>query len=417
MNRYVAYHILGIFALLCFSFFFSCTETTLFSLSGFQVKKLRDRSARGPLVARLLSNPRWLLTSILIGNMFVNVLSSSLGESLLRTTLGEKGTFLAAIAMTFAILIMGEVTPKTIAIQCNMRLAPAVAPAIHLIGIALSPLRRAVLAVSDRIITLFSRRIVSPEHAVTEDEIKTAIAIGSREGVFDRRERKMIQGVFDFAARRVTAIMRPRDEIVAFEAGRPLSDVAEVIRRDGYSRIPVYEKTLDNIVGVLYAKDLLAARHGGGAPDLRSLLRPAYFVPETKTASSLLRELRRRKTHIAVVVDEYGGVSGIVTLENLVEQIVGKIRDKGKPAPPLWQQTGENSFRVKARMGIAEFNRLFGADILEEGNATIGGFLISRARRIPPEGYRLRHGDLTLTVSSALKNRIREISVTREARP
>ena len=223
MNRYIAGHIAAIFVLLCFSFFFSCTETTLFSLSPFQVRKL-SRGRAGKLIEWLLANPRWLLTSILIGNMFVNVLSSTLGESLFRTLLGGKGTALAMFVMTFAILVMGEVTPKTIAIQCNTRFAPLVAPVITAIGRILMPIRLAVIYVSDRMIAPFSRRIAPREHAVTEDEIKTAISIGSREGVLGRRERRMIQGVIDFAERRVTALMRPRAEIVAVEALMRWSD-------------------------------------------------------------------------------------------------------------------------------------------------------------------------------------------------
>lgn len=413
MNRYLAYHIAGIFVLLCFSFFFSCTETTLFSLSPFQVKKL-SRVRRGPLVGWLLANPRWLLTSILIGNMFVNILSSMLGESLLRTAFGNEGTVLAIIVMTFAILVMGEVTPKTIAIQCNTRLAPVVAPVIKLIGGLLYPVRRAVVFVSDGIIGLFGGHAAFEAPPVTEDEIKTAIRIGSREGVVDTREKRMIQGVFDFATRRVATLMRPRNEITAFEAGSPLGEVEEAIRRNGYSRIPVYENTLDNIIGVLYAKDLLGPRGRAPGAELRGLLRPAYFVPETKSASSLLREFKRRKAHLALVVDEYGGVSGVVTLEDLIEQIVGEIRDKGEPAAPLFRQLGKNSFAVKARMEITEFNRIFGTDIRDAGNATIGGFLTSRAGRIPQVGYRARHGGLLFTVTAAQKNRVREILVIRE---
>lgn len=414
MNRYIAYHIVGIFVLLCFSFFFSCTETTLFSLSPFQVKKL-SRGRRGPLIAWLLANPRWLLTSILIGNMFVNILSSTLGESLMRARFGDGGTALAILIMTFAILVMGEVTPKTIAIQCNTRLAPLVAPVIKLIGGLLYPVRRAVIAASNGITGVFSGHVSPADHTVTEDEIKTAIKIGSREGVVDTREKAMIQGVFDFATRRITTLMRPRKEITAFEAGRPLSEVEEAIRRNGYSRIPVYEKNLDNIVGILYAKDLLSPRGRAPGAELKGLLRPAYFVPETKNASSLLREFRRRKIHLAVVVDEYGGVAGIVTLEDLIEQIIGEIRDKGEPSAPLFQQLGKNSFKVKARMEIAEFNQLFGTNLKDAGNATIGGFLTARAGRIPPEGHRMRHGGLLFIVSAAQKNRIREVLVSREA--
>ena len=415
LNRYILFHILGIFVLLCFSFFFSCAETTLFSLSGFQVKKLqRAHPSRGTLIAHLLGNPRRLLISILIGNMFVNILSSTLGESLMRFLHpGAEGTLYAILIMTFAILVIGEVTPKTIAIRCNMRFAPYVAPIINVIGMVEYPVRRVVRIVSDRIITLFTPTIPPTETAITEEEIKTAIRIGSREGIVGPQEKEMIQGVFDFASRRVGAIMRPRKEIVAFDLRHPLREIEQAIRTREYSRIPIYDKTLDNIVGILYAKDLLRSTCLSPGADLTPLLRPPYFVPETQTAAALLREFKRRKTHLAIVVDEYGGVSGLITLEDLLEEIIGEIRDKGDTAP-LYQKLDERSFRIDARMELGPFNQLLGSALKDQRNATIGGFLVSRIGIIPPEGYRFSYGDLRFIVSAAEKSRIREIIVSSE---
>jgi putative hemolysin len=414
LNRYIIFHILGIFVLLCFSFFFSCTETTLFSLSSFQVKKLqRGHPNRGSLVAHLLGNPRRLLISILIGNMFVNILSSTLGESLMRFLHpGAEGTLYAILIMTFAILVVGEVTPKTIAIRCNTRFAPYVAPIINVIGTIEYPVRRVVRIVSDKIISLFTPTIPPTETAITEDEIKTAIRIGSREGVVGPQEKEMIQGVFDFASRRVGAIMKPRKEIVAFDLRHPLREIEQAIRTREYSRIPIYDKALDNIVGILYAKDLLRAIGLSPGADLTPILRPAYFVPETKTAASLLREFKRRKTHIAIVVDEYGGVSGLITLEDLLEEIIGEISDKGDTAP-LYQKLDERSFRVNARMELGAFNQLLGSSLKDQHSATIGGFLVSQIGIIPPEGYRFSYGDLQFIISAAEKSRIREIIVSR----
>jgi CBS domain containing-hemolysin-like protein len=414
LNSYILFHIVGIFALLCISFFFSCTETTLFSLSNFQVKKLqRTHPHGGAVTARLLANPRRLLISILIGNMFVNIFSSTLGESLMRFIVpGAEGTLYAILIMTFAILVMGEVTPKTIAIQCNTRLAPLVAPIINAIGAIEAPIRKIVRAVSDGIISIFTPAIPPTETAVTQDEIKTAIKIGSREGIVDAHQKEMIQGVFNFASKRVAAIMRPRKEIVAFDLTCPLSDIERMIRARELSRIPIYDKTLDNITGVIYAKDLL--RNMGQSPwlDLKSILRPAYFVPETKTAASLLREFKRRKTHLAIVVDEYGGVSGLITLEDLIEEIIGEIRDKGDTVP-FYQKLDDRSFRINARMELGQFNELLGASLTDQRSATIGGFLVNQTGMIPPKGYRFSHGDLQFVVSATDKSSIKEIVVSK----
>lgn len=418
MNGYVFYHLAGIAILLCCSFFFSCTETTLFSLSPFKVKKLqREHAVSGPLVARLLANPRRLLISILIGNMFVNIFASALGESFMRSLIpGAEGTLVAIFVMSFAILVAGEVTPKIIAIHCNERLAPLVAPVINAIGIMLYPIRHLVRLVSDMLIALISRRMAPTEPAITEDELKTAIRIGSREGIVDPQEKNMIQGVFDFATARVSSVMRPRREIVAFEVRHPLVTIEETIRAHEYSRIPIYEGEFDNIIGILYAKDLLAAQRLSPVPVLKAIIRPALFVPETKTASSLLNEFRKKKIHIAMVMDEYGTVSGLVTLEDLLEKIVGEIRDKRGDGPRS-QQLEKDSFRIDARMGIGEFNQLLGADIRDPHHATIGGFLSGRIGRIPRDGYRFRHGGLSFTILAADRNRIREIMVRREIAP
>jgi CBS domain containing-hemolysin-like protein len=414
LNGYILFHVIGIFALLCISFFFSCTETTLFSLSSFQVKKLqRTHPHGGALTARLLANPRRLLISILIGNMFVNIFSSTLGESLMRSLFpGAEGTLYAILIMTFAILVLGEVTPKTIAIQCNMRFAPLVAPIISAIGAIEAPIRKIVRAVSDGIISLFTPAVPPADTAVTQDEIKTAIKIGSREGIVDAQQREMIQGVFNFVSKRAAAIMRPRKEIVAFDLTCPLSDIERAIRSREFSRIPIYDKTLDNIIGIVYAKDLLRNMGPSPGPDLKSILRPAYFVPETKTAASLLREFKRRKTHLAIVVDEYGGVSGLITIEDLIEEIIGEIRDKGDSAP-LYQKLDDQSFRVNARMELGAFNQLLGSSLEDQRSATIGGFLVSQIGTIPSEGYRFSYGDLQFVVSATEKSSIREFIVSK----
>ncbi len=416
MDKYILYHIIGICLLLLCSFFFSGSETALFSLSSFKVKKLRrEKGRRGTLVANLLANPRRLLISILIGNMFVNIFSSTLADSLIRSIIpGGMGTLLAILIMAFAILVVGEITPKTIAIQYAERVALRVSPIINFLGHILFPIRRTVRAVSDALISILSTRLPPPEHYVTEEEIKTAIDVGHREGIVDDQEEEMIRGVFDFADKNVVEAMRPRQEIVSFEVNQPLKVIEESIRAHEYSRIPIYEGEFDNVIGILYAKDLLWAKKGSLQVDLKKILRPPYFIPETKAALSLFREFRRQRIHMAIVVNEYGGISGIITLEDLLEEIIGEIRDKGDDGP-LYQKLGPNTFRIKARMEIEEFNELFGTEIRDENNVTIGGFLISRIGIIPPVGHRHRYRNLLFTVSGAERNRVEEILVRKEA--
>jgi putative hemolysin len=414
LDTYILFHIIGISLLLLCSFFFSGTETALFSLSNLTVKKLqREKGRRGMLVASLLANPRRLLISILIGNMFVNILSSTVADSLIRSIVpGGRGTFLAIVIMAFAILVIGEITPKTIAIQYAEHISLVVSPIINIIGSILFPIRRVVRAISDWLISFFISNLPPSDHLITEEEIKTAVGVGYREGVVDDQEKEMIHGVLGFADKKARDIMRPRQEIVSFEIGQPLSDIEAAIREKEYSRIPIYEGDFDNVIGILYAKDLL--RQQSERAEFRKILRPVYFIPETKAALSLFRTLRQKKIHLAIVVDEYGGVSGIITLEDLLEEIIGEIRDKGDHTP-LYQRLGPHAFRIEARMEIEEFNEILGTEIKDESNVTIGGFLISRIGSIPPVGYRYRFHNLHFTVSAAEKNRIEEIIVIEEA--
>lgn len=409
------YHIIGIAICLLCSAFFSGSETALFSLSNLKVQSLAEkRGARGAVIAALLANPRRLLISILIGNMFVNILSSTIADSFIRSLIpGGKGTLLAIVVMSFAILVVGEITPKTIAIQFPERISCLVAGIINAIGNLLAPLRRVIRFISDAIISLFSRRLAPSEHAITEEELKTAIKVGYREGVVDSQEREMIHGVFDFADKTVGELMRPRQEIVAFDISHPLDEIVKTITLEEYSRIPIFDGTFENIVGILYAKDLLRVLPEKSELNLREVVRPAYIVPESKSATSLFSEFRKRKTHMAIVVDEYGGIAGLITLEDLLEEIVGEIHDKGDVSP-LYQRIGPHRFRVSARMELDEFNKLLNSTITDSNNVTIGGVLSSLFENIPPVGASIRHDGILFTITAAGKSRIEEFIATVE---
>jgi putative hemolysin len=412
LNAYILLHISGICLLLLCSFFFSGSETALFSLSSLKIKHLqKEKGHKGVLIARLLANPRGLLISILLGNIFVNILSSTLADSLIRSVIpGGRGTLLAIITMTFAILVIGEITPKTIAIQYAERVSLLVAPVISAIDKLVRPVRRVFRAVSDAVITAVSGHIPIADHHITEEEIKTAIGVGVREGVVDSQEKEMIHGVLSFADKNVNDIMRPRQEITAFEINDSLANIEDVIRKHEYSRLPVYDEEFDNITGILYAKDLLRALRESKETEIRSMLRPAYFVPENKPALSLFREFRKKRIHMAIVVDEYGGVSGLITLEDMIEEIIGEIRDKDD-TEPMHKELSPGVYRIKARLEIEEFNNLLGVDIADENNVTIGGFLISRIGSIPPVGFSHKYGGLLFTVSQAERNRVDELIV------
>jgi len=356
--------ILLLLLLLLLSGFFSGSETALFSLSPIKVARLKTvRGKRGALVAELVDNPRRLLISIILGNMFVNVFSSALAESAATKMFGEKGLSISILAMTFLILVFGEITPKTIAIHNAEQVSPMVAPIIDGFGKLVFPFRRAVRFVADLILSVLTRRMRSPETAVSGPELRTAVEIGHREGILEDREKEMIHSVIELGEKWVADVMRPRSQIVGFDIRTPMEQICAAVRSTRYSRIPLYRGNLDRIEGILYVKDLLAASsRPKGEVDLSSLLRAPLYVPEQKRAGVLLRDLRRRRVHLALVVDEYGLVSGLVTLEDLLEEIFGQILDK-EPTTTPFQWIDTRAVRVDARMELDALNEVFGTSL------------------------------------------------------
>ena len=408
--------ILLLLLLLLLSGFFSGSETALFSLSPVKVARLKiERGKRGALVAELLDNPRRLLISIILGNMFVNVFSAALAESAATKMFGEKGLSISILAMTFLILVFGEITPKTIAIHNAERVSPAVAPIIDGFGKFVFPFRRIVRLSADLILSALTRRMRSTEEAVSGPELQTAVEIGHREGVLADREKEMIHSVIELGEKRIAEVMRPRSQIVGFDIRTPVEEICAAVRNTRYSRIPLYRDALDQIEGILYVKDLLAtASPPKGEADLSNLLRPPFYVPEQKRAGILLRDFRRRRVHLALVVDEYGLISGLVTMEDLLEEIFGQILDK-EPTTTPFQWINERTVRVDAGMELGALNELFGTSLSDEIHKTVAGFLLTHLQRIPSDGDMFRYGNLLFTVSSAEPNRIREIIVRKDS--
>jgi putative hemolysin len=247
-----------------------------------------------------------------------------------------------------------------------------------------------------------------------QDEIMSVVEEGTAEGAVDEEQKKMIEGVISFRDLQVGQIMTPRTEIIAVDVHSPLSEVRDKILRDGLSRVPVYEGNLDNIIGLLYAKDLLKeVGHAGEAVDLRKMMRPALFVPRTKPLRDLLREFKAQQVHMAIVLDEFGGTSGLVTTEDIVEEIIGNIADEfERPAPAELRRIDERTVEVDAKMSIAELNRTLDITLPEDQDFhTIGGFVISALGAIPAKGERLTHEGIGITVMESEPRRVKKLKL------
>lgn len=313
--------------LLLLSGFFSGSETALFSLTKIRVKRLQLENVKNSkIIAGLLDKPRRLIISILIGNMLVNILASSTASSLSLVFFGRDGLAISIIVMTFLILIFGEMMPKIIAIRNSEKISVFVAPYISVFSKAVFPLRKVLRFIVDYLAPAMSRGIKSLKSSLTEEELKKAVELGRREGVLDKEEEEMIKSVFKFGAKAVKDVLIPLKKIVIVDISTPLSTIRSIIEKKELSRMPIFENRLDNIVGILYAKDLIVYGQKGEL-SLRDILREPFYVQDEMKLDELLRNFRTHRIHMALVRNAKGKFVGLVTLQDILEEIIGQIRD------------------------------------------------------------------------------------------
>lgn len=288
-------------------------------------------------------------------------------------------------------------------------------------ALRLTPLARIITAVLSPLLAVplaLSRRTNGEEQqlvTITEDELKSLVDASQREGVLEQDERKMIFSIFQFGNTLVREIMVPRIDMFSLEVSTPIPEAAQAVLESGYSRVPVYRENIDNVVGLLYTKDMLKVwQEGSKYQSLRDLLRAANFVPASKKVDELLAEMQAERIHIAIVADEYGGVAGLVTLEDIVEEIVGEIRDEYDQGEELlYQKVGEEEYLLHGRIDLDDFNELLGVSLSTEEADTLGGYIYSRVGRVPRAGESLEEGEVHLTVEQITGRRIRRVRARR----
>ena len=394
--------------------FAAAAETALTSVSRLRMRTLaEDGNHRAALVVRLHNNPNGYLSTILSINTVAVIVAST------ATTLIAAGhthglvQALITVALAVFVLVFCEIAPKSLALRFNERLALRLAAPVQFLTRLLRPIIGALTLVSRLLLRLFTRGRAPAGPFVTEDELKLILAMGEREGVVEQEERQMIDGILEMTDKAVHEVMVPRVDVVGIEASRSLSDLIALIVDHGHSRIPVYEATMDNVVGVIYAKDLL--RHGvrsGDPRPLSALAREPYFTPESKHVGELLREMQERKVHIAVVVDEHGGTAGIVTFEDLIEEIVGPIRDEYDVAEQEDVQfVSDREVVISARFPVDDVAELLHLDLGETVADSIGGLVYERLGEIPKAGAELPLGTAKLIVDSVRRQAIQSVRI------
>ncbi len=399
------------------SFFFSGSETALTTLSDAAVFRLKEkRHPQAARLERLRGQLPQTISTLLIGNNLVNIAAGSIGTVLAIEALGERwGVVTATVGTTLVLLVCGEVTPKTLAARNAERVAGIVAPLVDVLVTLFGPLARLLSAIAGVLLRPFGGRTAAPAD-VTEEDVKSLISLSHEHGQLEREEKEILHAVLEFRDRPVADAMVPRAKMVLLPADASFEKVEAVGRVWRYSRLPVYRDTPDDIVGILHVKDLFDVTDAEEKSfDLSRFLRPAIFVPEQKSSRDLFREMRRRRFHMAVVVDELGAVSGLVTLEDLVEEVLGDIADEHdeEAASPVLDGA---SILIEGSYPVASLERDLGVSLDEQEMETVAGFLLRRFGRIPRTGARTWLGDVEFVVERASPRAIERIRITKKSR-
>ena len=405
------WRLVALLFLLCFSGFFSGSETALLALDKLRVRFLQQKGVAGAdKLASLLDNPDRLLSGILVGNNIVNIAASVIATGLFVTWFGDDGEWVTVLILTPVLLIFSEVCPKTYAAQYPEKVSFKILTPIRGLLWTLSPLIFVVSTLS-RFITSFIRKKDAETLSVSEDEIKAMIEVGEESGVVAADQRRMLHGIFDLSETRVRDVMIPRTEVIGLDVSANLQQVMTILRETRHSRFPVFSENIDSLVGVVHAKDIVAYTGQPESFNLRDLCRPPYYVPESKRIAVLLQSFRKKREHQAIVVDEYGGVEGIVTLEDVVEEIVGEIHDEYDVAEVDFKELGKGHYLLDASMPLREFNRRFNLALAEEHVTTLAGHLLQMMGRIPVEGESCEEGALRFRIRRMEERRIEEVEM------
>ncbi|MEN6320764.1 MAG: hemolysin family protein [Syntrophaceae bacterium] len=419
MDYLITYKIILLVFLFILSGFFSCSEAALFSLTPLHLHKMKeDRSPFLSSVRKLLDHPRRLLITILVSNESVNITISVVMASLCIYYFGVDGQWVAVVITTPMLLVFGEAIPKTFAVIRPIPLSSFVSPFLMMISYIERPIVWTLEKISGLFVYIFSCGPSAERSTLTEDEFKALIDVYQKEGGLEEAQRDLIHRVFNLADKPVSDVMIPRVEMFCLPISLSMAEMEKEIIMARHTRIPIYGTDRDDIQGILFARDIIRRISGEGkAFNVSNLLRKPYFVPEGKTAGSLLRDFQTRKIQIAIVVDEYGGVSGMVTLEDILESLFEDVYDDHSIGESLWQRIDERTVMVSGKMFTEDLNKLIDMSIPEEDFDTVGGFVFHLFGKLPTKGEEVHYGDYTFRIEKMGKARILNIKIQRHEEP
>ncbi|HTY08081.1 MAG TPA: hemolysin family protein [Candidatus Edwardsbacteria bacterium] len=397
-----------ILLLIVLSGLFAAAEIALITVKRSRLKELaHDGNQRAAVALKLLDDPSLLFATSQMGITFLGFLASAVGAvasydllsglfaaiplPLVRHNSHALAVTTDTVLISYVTLILGELTPKNIALRYAEQLSLAVAIPFEILSRIARPLIWLLSRSTDVVLKALRVPKAAGSQLVTEEEIRALLRAGREQGVLDRTETEMIHGIFELGDTTAREVMVPRIDITAAEAGLTVGQTIKLMERTGRSRVPVYRGTIDNIVGIAYATDInRALRAGDAGAALAGLVRPAHFVPDSKRLDGLLQDFRGWKTHLAIVVDEYGGTAGMVTLEDVLEEVVGDVQDEFDTEEPLYRRLDERTWRIDARIGMEELNEALATQFPTDGFETFGGLIYDLCGKVPAAKEKVR---------------------------
>lgn len=409
-----------IFVCIIFVALLSSSEVAFISLNRIRLRNLIEKGNAKAKIAQKIRDEHDRLFSavILSGNLFT-ILATSVGTAIAISLLGKDiGVVIATIAMTILTVVFGELAPKTFAVTHAEKIALAMARPMEIYIKIISPLVTVFNKMSNAIIRIFGGEVLPAPQLMTEDEMKAMIKIGEEEGAIEKEEQEMLHNVFAFGDKKVTEAMVPRTEMVVIAKDAVVADALSLVSEEGYSRYPVINETVDNVTGLLYIKDIVRKMAKEEVPHntaIKNFIRDAYYIPESKMVTTLLDDMQKNKFQIAIVVDEHGGTAGLITLEDIVEEIVGGLQDEFEAieAEKEVEILDERTFVVTGSTGIDEINELINVELESEEFHTIGGFIFGLFGHLPKVGEQLKYHNLRFLILEMEGKKIDKLKITR----
>ena len=404
----MAFHgiLLGVLFLL--AAYFAGTETALFSLSRIERRRLLEKFPRlGKLVGDLLTHPRRAIVTLLIGNNVVHIAAAAIATLLALEYFGRPGVGLVMTGFTLLLIFFGEFLPKIFAVRNNEQLALITAPFLEIFSVVFLPLRRVIQWASDGILGILIPETKESPQLISAQELKTLVKIGEEEGILNREERRMIQKLFELGERPVRSIMTPRTDLVALCLRDPWERQFEVMRKFHFSHFPVYQDSIDQITGMVLTQEVILS----GETDLGKFVKPVGYVPELKLIDELLRDFQKTSDRFVVCVDEFGGTAGMVTLEDILEEIFGEFYDEYARPEQLIRDMGAGEYMVEAKIPLTQFNEFFHSRLRSKEAETLSGFILERLGRVPRKNDSLDFSNFHFHISDMARQRIVKVMV------